>query len=103
MANMFHIKKKNVTALASPLKIYYHTSYTKTQNYMALTLQVCTHMPLLLTCRKMEWPATSVFKLSPIKIYLSTGERKLPTNFTSMSSSESRLHFTQFIILTFIV
>jgi len=102
MANMFHILKKTLTALASPLKIYYHTLYQDPKLHGSHLTGLYTHA-IIADCRKMEWPAISMFKLSSIKIYLSTGERKLPTNFTSMSSSKSSLHFTQFIILTFIV
>jgi hypothetical protein len=60
---------------------------------------------IIADCRKLEWPAThtSMFQLSSIKNYLATGERKWPTNFASMSSSESSWHSTQLIIVTFIV
>ena len=102
MANIFHIKKNILTALPSPLKIYYHTLYQDPKLHGSPLTGLYTHA-IIADCKKMEWPAISMFKLSSIRIYLSTCERKLPTNLTSMSSSESSLHLTQFIILTFIV
>jgi hypothetical protein len=98
---MFHIKKNfNSLCISFEDLLPYFIPRSKLNGFHLTGLY--THA-IITDYRKMEWPATSMFKLSSIKIYLSTGGKKLPTNFTSMSSSESSLHFTQFIILTFIL